>query len=152
MSYEKADQHPTRIFGDNKPSHALAENPEFHQRAKHIRVQYHFIREEVLAENVRILYIPTRLMTADGLTKILGPTNHQQFIELLRLKELNEEWNTPTKPTRIQKENTSVVEANMASEDHVRFDDNIDYHEADQFLESIEDDFCNGGCVESGSV
>ena len=48
VSYKKSDLLPTRIFGDNKPSHALVDNPEFHQRAKHIRVQYHFIRDEVL--------------------------------------------------------------------------------------------------------
>jgi hypothetical protein len=139
LSYEKDDLHPTRIFGDNKPSHALADNPEFHQRAKHIRVQYHFIREEVQAKNVRIYYIPTRLMTADGLTKVLGPTNHTQFVELLRMQELDDDWSkSPYEETSIQQENNTIVEENMASDNHVRFSDDIDYHEADNFLKEID--------------
>jgi hypothetical protein len=30
---------------DNKSSLALAKNPVFHDRSKHIRVKYHFIRD-----------------------------------------------------------------------------------------------------------
>jgi ribosome assembly protein YihI (activator of Der GTPase) len=92
LSYNKSDVHPTRIFGDNKPSHTLAKNPEFHQRSKHIAVQYHYIRNEVLAGNVVIFYIHTRWMVADGLTKFLKNMEFQRSVELLRLDEWNEDW------------------------------------------------------------
>jgi transposase InsO family protein len=95
LSYEKADLHPTRIFGDNIPSQILAKNPEYHGRSKHIKVQYHYIREEVLTGNVVIHYIPTELMTADGLTKLLTPTSFAKFVELLNLDNWNMQWADP---------------------------------------------------------
>ena len=35
----------TEIFFDNKSALALAKNPIFHDRSKHIDTRYHFIRE-----------------------------------------------------------------------------------------------------------
>jgi len=37
---------PITIFADNQGSMALAKNPEFHSRTKHISIQQHFIREK----------------------------------------------------------------------------------------------------------
>ena len=34
---------PTRIFEDNQSAICLARNPQFHGRAKHIGIKYHFI-------------------------------------------------------------------------------------------------------------
>ena len=38
---------PTTILEDNQSSIAMARNPQFHRRAKHINIRHHFIREEV---------------------------------------------------------------------------------------------------------
>ena len=35
------------IYDDNQGSIALAKNPEFYNRIKHIDILYHFVREEV---------------------------------------------------------------------------------------------------------
>ena len=35
------------LRGDNQGSVALAENPEFHRRTKHIEIEWHWIREVV---------------------------------------------------------------------------------------------------------
>jgi hypothetical protein len=62
---------PTILYGDNNGSRALTKNPQFHDRAKHIRVRYHFIRDLVNDGTIIIPYIPTHDMIADIFTKSL---------------------------------------------------------------------------------
>ena len=47
----------------------MSKNPQFHGRAKHISIKYHFIREQVSDETVTLKYCPTQNMVADMLTK-----------------------------------------------------------------------------------
>jgi hypothetical protein len=77
------------ICGDNQGALALAENPEFHQRTKHINVRYHYIRELVEKKQIELFYIPTDENVADGLTKPLDATKHQRFVDMLGLVEIN---------------------------------------------------------------
>ena len=70
---------PITIFGDNQGSMALAKNPEFHSRTKHISIQQHFIREKVENEEVRLEYLPTGDMVADLLTKALPREKVERF-------------------------------------------------------------------------
>lgn len=60
------------LQGDNQGSIALAKNPEFHARTKHIDTLHHFIQEQVEKKVVQLTYCPTTQMLADGLTKLLG--------------------------------------------------------------------------------
>jgi hypothetical protein len=43
MMYSGTDIKSVKLFGDNQSSMSLAENPEFHQRTKHIDIKHHFI-------------------------------------------------------------------------------------------------------------
>ena len=61
------------IYGDNKSSIALAQNPKFHQRTKHIDIQHHFIRNEVTVKCIELIFVKTNDMVADALIKPLGP-------------------------------------------------------------------------------
>ena len=70
---------PTRIFEDNQSAICMARNPQFHGRAKHIGIKYHFIREQVEKGTVELQYCPTEEMIADMLTKGLS---RDQFIKL----------------------------------------------------------------------
>lgn len=62
------------LKGDNQGSIALAHNPVFHSRTKHIDIQHHYIRDEVASKRIELSYVPTEQMIADGLTKAL-PTS-----------------------------------------------------------------------------
>jgi hypothetical protein len=86
LGYSQSDIIPTLLYGDNIPSLQLAENPEHHQRSKHIDIQWHFIRNEVRDKKVTLSHVGTELMAADGLTKILGTVKHRRFIELLGME------------------------------------------------------------------
>lgn len=53
---------------------ALASNPIYHARTKHVEVDYHFIREKVLNRDISIKYISTHDQPADIFTKGLSST------------------------------------------------------------------------------
>lgn len=59
------------IWCDNQSATALASNPKFHSRTKHIELDVHFLREKVANKNLQIQYVPSHDQTADILTKAL---------------------------------------------------------------------------------
>ena len=67
---------PTDLFTDNQSALALAKNPVSHARAKHIDARHHFVRDAIQNNIVWVQHIPTEDMTADSLTKALGPEKH----------------------------------------------------------------------------
>lgn len=44
--------HPPLLWSDNKSAIQLAHNPVFHGRTKHIKVDFHFIREKVVPKDM----------------------------------------------------------------------------------------------------
>jgi hypothetical protein len=63
---------PTVIYCDNQICIKLSENPVFHDRSKHIKIRYHFIRDYVQKGAVELQYISTEEQIVDILTKALG--------------------------------------------------------------------------------
>ena len=63
----------------NQAAICMTKNPQFHGRAKHIGIKFHFIREQVEKGTVTLKYCPTENMIADMLTKGL---NKNQFLKL----------------------------------------------------------------------
>lgn len=72
---------PVNLYMDNQSAIKIAENPVFHNRTKHIDIRYHYIREVVGLQKVKLLYKPTDEMTADILTKGLGRVKHELFVK-----------------------------------------------------------------------
>jgi hypothetical protein len=77
-----------RIMEDNQGAIALAHNPEYHARTKHIDVQYHFVRECVEMGKVKLVYCPTEEMVADALTKPLARDRHWGFLRKMGLETM----------------------------------------------------------------
>ncbi len=73
------------LKGDNQGSVALAHNPVFHSRTKHIDIQHHYIRNEVEAGRIELSYVPADQMIADGLTKALTRVKFHGFIDQMRM-------------------------------------------------------------------
>ncbi|PKU60059.1 Retrovirus-related Pol polyprotein from transposon TNT 1-94 [Dendrobium catenatum] len=73
---------PTDIYCDNTSAIALANNPVFHARTKHIEIDHRFVRDHVQQGTIRILPISTKDQLADILTK---PLSTPRF-HALRLK------------------------------------------------------------------
>jgi hypothetical protein len=61
-----------RIKMDNMSTIALSKNPVLHERSKHIKVHYHFIRECVEHGDVRLEFVCMQDQLDDMFTKALG--------------------------------------------------------------------------------
>ena len=61
--------YPHLLWCDNVSALAIATNPVFHARTKHIKVDYHFVREKVLRRDVMLKFISTHDQLADLFTK-----------------------------------------------------------------------------------
>jgi len=70
--FSSSDAKPFVLRVDNQSAIALAKNPVFHDRSKHIELKYHFIREAVETKKLELEFVPTEFQLADMLTKPLG--------------------------------------------------------------------------------
>ena len=75
-----------KIYGDNQSSIALAKNPQFHPRTKHIDVRFHFIRERIEKGEIILKYLRTDEMLADLLTKAHGKAKNEELRAKLNLR------------------------------------------------------------------
>jgi hypothetical protein len=73
------------IWCDNLGATYLLANPIFHARAKHVEVDYHFIRDWVAKKEIQIHFIPFRDQLADVFTKPLSTTSFNPFRFKLRI-------------------------------------------------------------------
>jgi hypothetical protein len=71
------------IWCDNTSALALASNPMFHGRTKHIEVDYHFVREKVVCGDLLLQFISTHDQLADIFTKALPSTRFLQLCSKL---------------------------------------------------------------------
>ena len=76
---------PIQLYGDNQSTNALAKNPEYHVRTKHIHGKQKYITEMVEQGVIGVTYIPTTCMIADTLTKALPRTKYEDHMRLMRV-------------------------------------------------------------------
>jgi peroxiredoxin family protein len=67
------------IYFDNQSTIALAKNPVYHERSKHIDTRHHFIWEHVKNKEVELISCKTNAQVVDIFTK---PLKEEIFIRL----------------------------------------------------------------------
>lgn len=61
----------TEVFINNKSAIELVKNPVHHERSKHIDTRFHFLRDQVNAGSVELVYIRSEGQVVDIFTKLL---------------------------------------------------------------------------------
>jgi hypothetical protein len=84
---------PSILWCDNVSALAIASNPIFHARTKHIEVDFHFIHERVLRKDLQVKFVSTVDQLADIFTKGLPSHRFQDLhpkllvlVDTIRLK------------------------------------------------------------------
>ncbi|KAD4584618.1 hypothetical protein E3N88_22219 [Mikania micrantha] len=75
---------------DNKSAIALMKNPVFHGRSKHINTRFHYIRECVEKEQIKVEHVSGEEQCADILTKALPKLRFAEMRKLLGVEEIEE--------------------------------------------------------------
>lgn len=85
IGFHNSDSSPTTILCDNNAAITVAEDPSLHQRMKHVDIRYHFLRECVNNNEIKLAYINTSNNLADIFTKALDTVKFEKFRNYLGL-------------------------------------------------------------------
>lgn len=81
---------PMKLFHDNKAALNIAQNPIQHDssRTKHIKVDWHFIKENLEEGVICIPFVPSKDQTANILTKGLFKPTFDELISKLGMYDI----------------------------------------------------------------
>lgn len=107
---EMKSNEPVKIYEDNQGSIALAKNPEFHKRTKHIDIRYHFVREKVEDGQVVLQYCSTKDMKADMMTKPIPAVQFEFLRNMLGIQGSRTAESSGSVDKNAPRQDTGVVE------------------------------------------
>ena len=85
---------PTLIAGDNQGSLALARNPVFHDRSKHIATRWYYVRDMMAKREIAGVYVHTKSQLADIGTKGNHSAKHFKALTMMVCGYLNYKTDT----------------------------------------------------------
>ena len=77
---------PLEILCDNTGAIALAKEPRYHPKTKHINRKFHIIRDYITDGDLKISKVHTDLNVADPLTKPLPRAKHDQHLSAMGVR------------------------------------------------------------------
>ena len=83
---ERLISRPIVFYSDSQNTITIAYNPTFHSLTKHMLLKYHYVREQVKQRLIKVIYLDTKHIPADGLTKPLNSHLYPKFLGLLSLE------------------------------------------------------------------
>jgi hypothetical protein len=86
--FDSSHNEPIEIRCDNQGAIRLVQNPENHQRTKHIEVKFLYVREQQQKRSINVVFVGTKSQLADGLTKGLPRPRLQELWTQLGVTKL----------------------------------------------------------------
>lgn len=80
------DNKPTHLYCDNQSSIKLSYNPVFHERSKHFEIDFHFTRQKVEKNSIKVEFISSQEQPVHLLTKSLGRVKFEDCRVKLHLR------------------------------------------------------------------
>ena len=80
----------TKLKVDNQSAIALSKNPVYHDRSKHIDTRFHYLRECVGEDRIKVEHVTTHDQLVDILTKPLGRVRLCDLCEKIGLRDVKE--------------------------------------------------------------
>ena len=77
-----------QLWCNNIGATYLSSNPLFHARTKHIEIDFHYVRDQVLANKLQVSFLSTKQQLADLLTKPLSSARFQLLRANLHVQDL----------------------------------------------------------------
>ena len=77
-----------RLWCDNIGATYFSSNPIFHVRTKHIEMDFHYVRDQVLANKLQVSFLSTKHQLVDLLTKSLSSARFQLLRDNLHVQDL----------------------------------------------------------------
>jgi hypothetical protein len=83
------------ILCDNQQTIRLLaiDTPRLTTKLKHVDMHSYWLRQEVQEKRIKIDWIATADIVADGFTKLLPPQKHTAFVKQLNLIDITEQLN-----------------------------------------------------------
>jgi hypothetical protein len=64
------------------------EAPKLQTALRHVDIHQSWLRQEVQAGHIKVEWISTNEMVADGFTKLLSAQKHKEFVKMLNLVDI----------------------------------------------------------------
>ena len=88
MDMNKKSVDSMTIFEDNQSTIAMTKNPQHYGTAKHIDIKFHYIRELVPMNKIKLKYYKSDKMIADILTKGIGEIQFTKLKSTIGLRNV----------------------------------------------------------------